>query len=163
MMKSLRFIVYLFAGFLIFQSCKEESKKVIKTEPVVFTKEGELQIFNMGTDSTLTTIDIEIAETSYETETGLMYRKGMEEYQGMLFIFEDIRLHNFYMKNTEFPLDIVYIKDNMTIASFQENAQPLDEKSLPSKVPVQYVLELNAGLVQKWGLKVGDSVVFNRL
>lgn len=162
-MKSFKSIIYLFAGFLILQSCKEESKKVIKTEPVVFTKEGELQIFNMGTDSTLTKIEIEIAETSYETETGLMYRKGMEEYQGMLFIFEDIRLHNFYMKNTEFPLDIVYIKDNMTIASFQENAQPLDEKSLPSKVPVQYVLELNAGLVQKWGLKVGDSVVFNRL
>lgn len=162
-MKSFRFIIYLFASFLILQSCKEESKKVIKTEPVVFTKEGELQIFNMGTDSILTKIDIEIAETSYETETGLMYRKGMEEHQGMLFIFEDVRLHNFYMKNTEFPLDIVYVKDNMTIASFQENAQPLDEKSLPSKVPVQYVLELNAGLVQKWGLKVGDSISFNRL
>ncbi|RKN79881.1 DUF192 domain-containing protein [Ulvibacterium marinum] len=162
-MKSHRFIIYLFVGFLILQSCKEESKKVIKTEPVVFTKEGELQIFNMETDSILTKIDIEIAETSYETETGLMYRKGMEEHQGMLFIFEDVRLHNFYMKNTEFPLDIVYVKDNMTIASFQENAQPLDEKSLPSKVPVQYVLELNAGLVQKWGLKVGDSIAFNRL
>ncbi|WP_425236165.1 DUF192 domain-containing protein [Ulvibacterium sp.] len=162
-MKSRRFIIYLFAGFLILQSCKEESKKVIKTEPIVFTREGELQIFNMGTDSILTKIDIEIAETSYETETGLMYRKGMEEHQGMLFIFEDVRLHNFYMKNTEFPLDIVYVKDNMTIASFQENAQPLDEKSLPSKVPVQYVLELNAGLVQKWGLKVGDSIAFNRL
>lgn len=162
-MKSHRFIIYLFAGFLILQSCKEESKKVIKTEPIVFTKEGELQIFNMGTDSILTKIDIEIAETSYETETGLMYRKGMEEHQGMLFIFEDVRLHNFYMKNTEFPLDIVYVKDNMTIASFQENAQPLNEKSLPSKVPVQYVLELNAGLVQKWGLKVGDSIAFNRL
>lgn len=162
-MKSLRFIIYLFAGFLILQSCKEESKKVIKTEPIVFTKEGELQIFSMGTDSILTKIDIEIAETSYETETGLMYRKGMEERQGMLFIFEDVRLHNFYMKNTEFPLDIVYVKDNMTIASFQENAQPLNEKSLPSKVPVQYVLELNAGLVQKWGLKIGDSIAFNRL
>ncbi|WP_422081369.1 DUF192 domain-containing protein [Ulvibacterium sp.] len=163
MMKSFRFITYLFIGFLILLSCKEESKKVIKTEPIVFTKEGELQIFTTATDSILAKIDIEIAETSYETETGLMYRKGMEEYQGMLFVFEDMRLHNFYMKNTEFPLDIVYIKDNMTIASFQENAQPLDEKSLPSKVPVQYVLELNAGLVQKWGLKVGDSIAFHRL
>ncbi len=162
-MKSFRFITYLFIGFLILLSCKEESKKVIKTEPIVFTKEGELQIFTTATDSILAKIDIEIAETSYETETGLMYRKGMEEYQGMLFVFEDMRLHNFYMKNTEFPLDIVYIKDNMTIASFQENAQPLDEKSLPSKVPVQYVLELNAGLVQKWGLKVGDSIAFHRL
>ena len=162
-MKSFRFITYLFIGFFMLQSCKEESKKVIKTEPIVFTKEGELQIFTTATDSILAKIDIEIAETSYETETGLMYRKGMEEYQGMLFVFEDMRLHNFYMKNTEFPLDIVYIQDNMTIASFQENAQPLDEKSLPSKVPVQYVLELNAGLVQKWGLKVGDSIAFHRL
>lgn len=162
-MKSFRIIVYFIAGFLVLQSCREASKKVIKTEPIVFTKEGELQIFDAATDSILTKIDIEIAETGYETETGLMYRKGMEENQGMLFIFEDMSLHNFYMKNTEFPLDIIYIKDNMTIASFQENAQPLDEKSLPSKVPVQYVLELNAGLVQKWGLKVGDSIAFHRL
>lgn len=162
-MKSFKSIIYLFSGFLILLSCKEEPKKVIKTEPIVFTKEGELQIFTTATDSVLVKIDIEIAETSYETETGLMYRKGMEEYQGMLFVFEDMRLHNFYMKNTEFPLDIVYVRDNMTIASFQENAQPMDEKSLPSKVPVQYVLELNAGLVQKWGLKVGDSIAFHRL
>ncbi|MEM9143931.1 MAG: DUF192 domain-containing protein, partial [Bacteroidota bacterium] len=104
-----------------------------------------------------------IAETDYETETGLMYRKGMGEHQGMLFIFDDEQYHSFYMKNTEFPLDIIFIKKDGIIASFQENAQPRDETSLPSQAPVQYVLELNAGLVQKWGLQIGDSISFNRL
>jgi len=162
-MKSIRPIVCFFAAFSIFLSCKEAPKKVIKTEPIVFKKEGELQVFDQKTDSVLTKIDIEIAETAYETETGLMYRKSMEEQHGMLFIFDEIRLHNFYMKNTEFPLDIIYIKEDMSIASFQENAQPLNEKSLSSRVPVQYVLEVNAGLVQKWGLKVGDRIVFTRI
>ncbi|MEO1010617.1 MAG: DUF192 domain-containing protein [Bacteroidota bacterium] len=158
-----RNVVLLFFGLITLLSCKEDPKKVIKTAPVVFTKEGNLTLFDSKTDSVLVKVAIEIAETDYETQTGLMYRKGMEEHQGMLFIFADERYHSFYMKNTEFPLDIIYIKEDLTIANFQENAQPLEEKSLPSNVPVQYVLELNAGLVQKWGIKVGDSISFTRL
>jgi len=143
-------------------SCKQETKNVIKTEPVAFTKEGTLQIFKKETDSLLVKLDIEIAETDYETQTGLMYRKGMETKQGMLFIFPDVRRHSFYMKNTEFPLDIIFIDENLKIASFQENAQPMDESGLPSEVPVKYVLEINAGLSEKWVLEIGDKIEFTR-
>lgn len=152
----------LLAGTAIFQSCKDEPKKVVKTEKVVFKKEGELQIFRKGSDSLLTKLDIEIADSEYETQTGLMYRSGMERKQGMLFVFPDISMRSFYMKNTEFPLDLIFIKDDLTIGSFQENAQPLNESSLPSKVPVRYVLEVNSGLVAQWGLKVGDSISYQK-
>jgi hypothetical protein len=50
--------------------------------------------------------------------------------------------------------------DQMKIASFQKNAQPFDENSLSSKVPVKYVLEVNAGMTDKWSLAVGDSIVY---
>ena len=146
----------------IISSCKEEAKKVIQTETIAFTKEGTLQILKKETDSVLVNLDIEIAETDYETQTGLMYRKGMEDNQGMLFIFPDVAMHSFYMKNTEFPLDIIYIDENLKITSFQENAQPFNENGLSSQVPIKYVLEINAGLSEKLILAVGDQVKFTR-
>lgn len=149
-------------GVSTFQSCKNEPKKVVKTEKVVFKKEGELQIFKKDTDSLLTELDIEIADSEYETQTGLMYRNGMEDHQGMLFVFPDISMRSFYMKNTEFPLDLIFIKDDRTIGSFQEDAQPFDESGLSSKVPVRFVLEVNAGLVAQWGLQIGDSIAYQK-
>lgn len=161
-MRYFKLVFCFLLAVAILQSCKDEPKKVIKTEPVSFKKEGELTLFEDETDSVLASLNIEIADNDYETETGLMYRKGMGDDQGMLFVFPEQAMHSFYMKNTEFPLDILFIKNDMRIASIQENAQPLNESGLSSKVPVQYVLEVNAGLVKKWGLKVGDSITYRK-
>lgn len=146
--------------FFVLNGCKEGSKKQIKTENIDFTKEGELSIFRG--DSLIQSLDIEIAETEYETQTGLMYRESMEETQGMLFLFANPRLHSFYMKNTEFPLDILYIDQNQKLVTLKENAQPFDESGISSEVPVQYVLEINAGLSEKWGLQIGDSIAYSK-
>ena len=160
-MKSIFNICTFFFIFLISVSgCKQDKKTEIKTASISFEKEGELQIYKR--DSLLTHINIEIAETDYETQTGLMYRESMQEKQGMLFIFPDIAMHSFYMKNTEIPLDLIFIDANQHIASFQENAQPFNEEGLSSQVPIKYVLEVNAGLAEKWLLEVGDRVVFTR-
>ncbi|CAM4406576.1 DUF192 domain-containing protein [Zobellia roscoffensis] len=162
-MKYLKNYLYLTIALFLFNGCKDESKKVIKAEPVVFKKEGELSIFKKETDSVIGSFDIEIADSEYETQTGLMYRKSMKADRGMLFVFPEVAGHSFYMKNTEFPLDLIFIKEDMTIANYHENAQPLDESSLPSKGAVQYVLELNAGLVQKLGIQTGDSVAYKKM
>lgn len=143
-------------------ACKERSSsESIKTETITFSKEGELQIFK--NDSLVRTLDVEFAETDYEVQTGLMYRNSMEDNQGMLFIFPDVAMHSFYMKNTEFPLDIIFIDENQRVASFQKNAQPLNEAGLSSQVPVKYVLEINAGLSDRWNLIEGDSIAFKRM
>lgn len=163
MTRYLKIIVYFICLGSVLISCKEEKTKSIKTEPVTFKKEGELSVFKATTDSLLTKVNIEFAESDYETETGLMYRSGMKDNQGMLFVFDAEAMHSFYMKNTQFALDIVYIKADSTIASFQENAQPFNESPLSSQVPIKYVLELNAGLAEKWILEVGDKVVFSKL
>ncbi|MEM9000438.1 MAG: DUF192 domain-containing protein [Bacteroidota bacterium] len=149
-------------GILFQFSCKEKGVTEIKTEPIGFTKEGELQILRPKNDSLLTVLDIEIAESDYETQTGLMYRESMDDSQAMLFIFSDVAIHSFYMKNTQIPLDIIFIDEKLKIASVQENTNPNDETSLSSQVPVKYVLEINAGLTKKWQLEPGDSIVFQR-
>ncbi len=147
---------------IVLASCKTEPKQALKTETVSFTKEGELSILSTETDSIKANFEIEIAETEYETQTGLMYRPSMQQNRGMLFIFPDVSARSFYMKNTEFPLDIIYIGEGKKIVSFQKNAQPYDESSLPSNAPAKYVLEINAGLSDQLGLQVGDSIIFSR-
>ena len=77
----------------------------------------------------------------------------------MLFIFDDEKERYFYMKNTKIPLDIIYINSNKTIVSFQKSAKPFDESSLPSNAPAQYVLEINAGLVDALGLVWYDKIL----
>ncbi len=139
-------------------ACKDDKNIVTQTE-ITFKKEGELKITK--TDSTTVTIDIEIANTEFETQTGLMYRDVMAKNQGMLFIFDDETERFFYMKNTKIPLDIIYINANKTIVSFQKNAKPMDETSLPSNLPAKYVLEVNAGLVDTWGISVGNTINYN--
>lgn len=145
---------------LLGSSCKEQERNSLEEEKIGFTKEGELSIFKK--DSLLVNLDIEFAETDYEVQTGLMYRDSMEEKQGMLFIFPDVRVHSFYMKNTAIPLDIIFIDENLQIASFQENAKPFDETGLSSLVPIKYVLEINAGLSEKWNLEVGDQIKYQK-
>ncbi|MGB5369361.1 MAG: DUF192 domain-containing protein [Flavobacteriaceae bacterium] len=162
MIKVLKRIVFILIPLSVILSCKENSKQAIKTEAIVFQKEGELSIYRQKTDTLIATLDIEIADSDYETQTGLMYRSSMADKQGMLFIFPNEAMHAFYMKNTEFPLDLIFIKADLGIASFQENTQPFSEDGLSSKVPVQYVLEVNAGLVQQWGLEIGDKINFTK-
>jgi hypothetical protein len=147
---------------LVCTSCKEEAKKTISTQQIEFTDEGNLNVYLNTSDTLKTKFDIEFAETDYETQTGLMYRKGMKNNQAMLFIFPDIAMHSFYMKNTEFSLDIIYIKEDMTIASMQENAQPFNESGLSSMAPIKYVLEINGGLAESQGISIGDRISFSR-
>jgi len=142
-------------------SCKEE-QKVIKPIKIEFKKEGELTIFKSTSDTIITQFDIEIADSDYETQTGLMHRQTMQNDRAMLFVFPDMQNRSFYMKNTFIPLDIIYLNKNKFIVSIQKNAKPLDETSLPSGVPSQYVLEINAGLSEKLNLNVGDSIAFTK-
>ena len=160
MKKIRRFIVLGFTIGIIF-SCTDEPKNTsIKTEEIQFTKEGEL--FLLKASDTLQKLDIEFAETPYEQQTGLMYRQTMEAHQGMLFVYSREAIHSFYMKNTYIPLDLIFFGKDSTVVSFQENARPLDETSLPSKVPAQFILEVNAGKVEEWNLTEGDKMLITR-
>jgi len=149
----------LLSFVLFFTSCKK-NKKVIKQTEVTFTKEGELTIFKTS-DSTKVSLNIEIADTEFDIQTGLMYRNSMKNSQGMLFVFDDETERFFYMKNTKFSLDLIFINSNKKIISFQKNTKPLDESSLPSNAPARYVLEVNAGLVDIWNISVGDRIEFS--
>ncbi len=158
----MRFVVLFFIG-IAFLGCKENTSTKVLTKEIVFKKEGTAVLKKVKPDSVIANLDIEIADDEYQRQTGLMYRHSMENNQAMLFIFKDERPRSFYMKNTEIPLDIIYFDKNKRIVSIRKNAKPFDETSLPSQKPSQYVLEVNAGLSDKWKLKPGDLIEFTGL
>lgn len=153
----------LLAAAVVLSGCKEEAKQSLQTETAAFTKEGTLRILSAESDTLRVELDIEIADTDYETQTGLMYRREMKDSQGMLFVFQEEAPHSFYMKNTLLALDILFINKELKVATIHPNAQPLDEGGIPSRVPVQYVLEVKAGLADRWGVQPGDRIEFNRI
>lgn len=147
----------------IFSCNTSERKTTSEKSHIIFQKEGTLQIKKSNTDSIIKTLDIEIADDDYQTQTGLMYRNSMKDSQGMLFIFPNEIERNFYMKNTRIPLDIIYMSSDKKIVSIQKNAKPFDETSLPSFKPAKYVLEVNGGLTDDWGLSIDDIINFKVL
>ena len=162
-MQKMCFPIYLFVLGLLISSCKDLTKSEENiTQEVSFTKEGELQIYTIKNSITtkLIQLDIEIADNDYEIQTGLMYRKSMEANRGMLFIFPEDAPRSFYMKNTEIPLDLIFINSKLKVVSIQKNAQPFNESSLLSEAPSKYVLEVNAGSSDRWNVQKGDSINF---
>lgn len=153
------FVLALVAGVVF--SCADESKETsIPTEEITFTKEGELSLYKEG--EITHSIDIEIADTPYEWETGLMYRESLGEDQGMLFIYSNEAPRSFYMKNTLIPLDLIFYNKDSTVVSFHENAVPRDLTPIPSGEPAQFILEVNAGKVNEWNIETGDKMRFTR-
>lgn len=139
-----------------FGSSKTEQIVEITPDDIQFTKDGELSIFKK--DSLIQTIDVEFAKNEMERSLGLMYRSAMDEHQGMWFIFPEEAPRSFYMRNTEISLDIIYLDKDKKVVSIAKNARPYDETSLPSEKPAMYVLEINGGLADKWGIDKGDRV-----
>ena len=128
----------------------------ITPQDIDFTRDGEVFIFK--NDSLIQTIEVKFAKNDEERALGLMYRSSMDEHQGMWFIFPEEAPRSFYMRNTEIPLDIIYLDKDKKVVSIAKNARPYDETSLPSEKPAMYVLEINGGLSDKWGIEKGDRM-----
>ncbi|MFQ5532114.1 MAG: DUF192 domain-containing protein [Candidatus Nanoarchaeia archaeon] len=106
---------------------------------------------------------VEIAGTLEQRTRGLMYRDSLDENSGMLFVFPQEDIYLFWMKNVRFPLDIIWLNSNQEVVYTQENIPSCNQEICPTITPLakaKYVLEINAGTVDKIGLGVGDKVEF---
>ena len=108
-------------------------------------------------------INAEIADTPEKIKNGLMYRESLGENEGMLFIFDREKETSFWMKNTLIPLDIIFLNKDKEIVNIFENAMPCKTEECelyPSVHPAKYVIEVNAGFVEKNRIEVGERVEF---
>ncbi|HZQ00455.1 MAG TPA: DUF192 domain-containing protein [Reyranella sp.] len=102
--------------------------------------------------------NVEMATNEAERERGLMFRKQLGPYDGMLFDFYKEMQVSFWMKNTLIPLDMVFIAADGTIKHVHANAVPMSTDTIPSEFPVRAVLEINGGSARLLGIKPGDKV-----
>ena len=140
---------------------KDAGKSEVRSSGPQFKKEGELYLVKAAGD-TIRKIDIEIADIESERTIGLMHRRSMPDTQGMLFIFDREEPRSFWMRNTLIGLDILYIKEDGTIESIAKYCVPKLEKSVPSKGPALYVLEVIEGFCDIHGIAEGDRIDFKR-
>ncbi|WP_031405472.1 DUF192 domain-containing protein [Thiomonas sp. FB-Cd] len=102
-------------------------------------------------------IQAEVARTSEERETGLMFRRELSGNHGMLFVFEDDRPVCMWMKNTLIPLTVAFIDDHGTIT----NTADMQPQTLDSHCAVQnvrFALEMPIGWFAKRGIKPGFTL-----
>lgn len=156
-------IALIFIVFSIYKPIRKKPSAIQNTstsKPApVFRKDGSLSI-KLSKSPSPVDIDIEIADDELERMRGLMDRLILPEFAGMLFIFEKDEPRSFWMKNTFISLDIIYINSNKEIVSIQKYTQPKTTSSIPSEKPAMYVLEVNAGFTDKYGISPGDKIEF---
>lgn len=104
-------------------------------------------------------IQVEVVSTAENQAKGLSGRKSLDENSGMLFDFGDYQARTFWMKDMNFPLDIIWISGGK-IVGVDKNAAP--EGEFPqtryySPGPVNQVLEMNAGWFERNGVMVGQT------
>ncbi len=109
-----------------------------------------------------TTIYLLIARTEEEKTKGLGGLSALHPTQGMLFFFDKPDFYQIWMKDMDFPIDIIWLDPDFKIIDYKENATPESfpavfaphEKSL-------YVLEVNSGFVQAHGFNIGTVLEFH--
>ncbi len=154
--------IIVVAALVIFLAVSNLIKKNGSDSEYMFKKDGTLTFLN-DSSQVKAKIDIQIANTEFDRELGLMFRKSMKENQGMLFIFAEDTTQTFWMRNTFIPLDMVFINSQMVIVSISRNTKTLSDQTYTSKGPAQYVLEVNAGYCDKFNIHSGDKITWKKI
>ncbi|WP_185868507.1 DUF192 domain-containing protein [Blattabacterium cuenoti] len=160
----IRMIYSILLCFLFF-FLKEEKKiendcNLLNLENLVdikFNKNGIVYIKNQK-NIAIKVLNIEIARNKIEKMNGLKYRSHLMENEGMLFIINDKKdYQKINMDNMRIPLDIIYLNMNGEVVNILPDVSPMRKirniVDFPSKI--KYILEVNAGMCNKWGIKKG--------
>jgi uncharacterized protein len=154
----MRPVVAFFAGLFLFVAATvagsaQEHPMLLPVDPaplLVETATGEQRF------------SIEIADDGIERARGLMFRRTMPDYRGMLFIFEQTQRVSFWMKNTPMPLDLLFIGEDGVVKAILQGI-PYSEAPIGPATPVRFDLELTAGTAQKAGIAEGDRMRHPRI
>lgn len=140
----LSFLVGATLGFRIISGQKQETKK---------------QYILIGKEK----IAVEIANTSQKITEGLSGRSSMAEDSGMLFLMPQLGNPDFWMKGMMFDLDFVFLRDGQVVELIGNVPYPKgndDIRYVKSVESFNQALELNAGMIKKLEIKVGQKIEY---
>jgi len=134
-------------------SVKDQKISQATTSEQISSNKGYLIIKN-------NILNVEVSKDELSRENGLSNRTLWRN-QGMLFAFDKMSPQFFWMKDMLIPLDMIFFDNNWEIVLIETDLQPSSfPKTFGGDVKSQYVLEINAGEANSYGLKVGDKAIF---
>jgi hypothetical protein len=103
-------------------------------------------------------LEVKVANTPATREKGLMFVSELAKNKGMLFIYDNIKVVRMWMKNTFISLDMIFIDENFVIKHISKGTMPGSLNQISSIVPVKYVIEVNAGVTDKYKININDKI-----
>lgn len=105
---------------------------------------------------------VDIADTLAKQTLGLSGRNALKDSEGMIFVFDKETIPGFWMKDMNFPIDIIWIDSSNHIVSITKRVLPSSyPKVFTPIVPIKYVLEVSAGFADRNNVKNGDETLLN--
>lgn len=109
-------------------------------------------------------INVELADTDWLREKGLMHRPVLAQDRGMLFVFQEQAERSVWMKNTLLPLDVLFLSEDGAVVGLLADLSPCRQAACPiydSGAPARYMLEVNAGFIAKHGIGLGQVLTLD--
>jgi len=110
------------------------------------------------TDHSSAHYSVEVVADALSQMRGLMNRDSLDANQGMLFVYDEDRRAQFWMKNVSFSLDILFVDRCGEIVEIYPNAKPDDPTVISSSVPVRAMLEIPGGASKHAQIRSGDRM-----
>jgi uncharacterized membrane protein (UPF0127 family) len=124
---------------------------LLENVSVPFKESCVLTITN--SDGKEVVVNCEVPSTDEEKMTGLMYRDSLCDNCGMFYDYVD---GGFWMKNVNFPIEMIFINDNQIVDIKKANAQ--DETTIYPSVESNGNLEVNDGFCESNNISIGNEV-----
>lgn len=104
---------------------------------------------------------LEVVSTTQDKISGLSGRSSLPQDRGMLFVYDRESVRCFWMKDMNFPLDIIWLNRNREVVHIERNlSQDTYPKTFCPEQDAMYVIELNANEVERAGIDEGDKLDF---
>jgi len=107
--------------------------------------------------------DVYVASERAQQMRGLMFVRELPDFTGMIFVYRQAGIRSMWMKNTYIPLDMLFVKGDGTVSSVAADTTPHSLESVASREPVNFVIELNAGMAARLGVGAGSRVIFSHV
>lgn len=142
---------------------EEPGLDVSRQNPVLPVDSGVVVV---ETEQDTLRLSVEIAETPEQRRTGLMERRTLGTYEGMLFLYDEEQPASeaFYMFRTRIPLDVAFMDSLGEIVAIRhmepcESAVAAACERYPPGQAYHVALEVNAGFMEQHGVGLGDRIV----
>jgi hypothetical protein len=142
-------ILFVFIGmFFVSFSTKEFVNTIFDTP---------LQALTLGTVS----IEVAIADNQQTRRQGLSNLSFLPDNKGLFFVFKDSDAHGIWMKDMKFPIDIIWLNEQLQVVDIHKNVSPdTYPESFHPKIPSRFALEVEAGFSIKHDIKIGNTFIF---